>query len=265
MLFTLYPGEKTRALTFSYDDGFDFDRRLVGMLDEYGLRGTFNLISGRLDEAGYVPRREVAALYRNHEVAVHGVHHYDLTAVPPVMAVNEILDCRRALEDLVGYAVRGLAYPYGTWNDRLVSLLPSLGIAYARVCPLAGDFRIGRDLYRWQGSARNTAGLLETGRRFLDAEHARPDSPQLLYVWGHSFEFERQGNWDEMEEFCKQMAGRPDIWYATNGEIADYLEDLRRLHFTADCRRVSNPCCRDLWLNLDGQAIRVPAGGTVVL
>lgn len=262
MMFSLYPEGKKRALTLSYDDGFRFDRRLVGILDEYGIRGTFNLISGRIGEAEYVAGAEVASLYRHHEVAVHTVHHYDLTAIPVTMAVNEIINCRRALEDLAGYAVRGMAYPYGRWNDQIVSLLPSLGIVYARVCPLSDDFRIGRDLYRWQGNSRNISNLMKIGRRFLETENKNPDSLQLMYVWGHSFEFDRQGNWSEMEDFCKMMAGHPDIWYATNGEIADYVDDLHRLRFTANCRQVYNPCCRDLWLNVDGRAVRVPAGMT---
>lgn len=187
------------------------------------------------------------------------------TAIPATMAVSEILDCRRALEDLVGYAVRGMAYPYGTWNERIVSLLPSLGISYARVCPLSENFRISRDLYRWQCNARNISNLMDMGRRFLETENRDLSSLQLMYVWGHSYEFDRQDNWSEMEDFCKMMAGQPDIWYATNGEISDYVEDLHRLQFTADCRQVYNPCCRDLWLNVDGRVVRVSAGMTAKL
>ena len=35
-----------KALTFSYDDGVVQDARLVKILNEYGLKGTFNLNSG---------------------------------------------------------------------------------------------------------------------------------------------------------------------------------------------------------------------------
>lgn len=35
-------------MTFSFDDGTVQDRRLVALLDQYGLKGTFNLNSGLL-------------------------------------------------------------------------------------------------------------------------------------------------------------------------------------------------------------------------
>ena len=39
-----FPGGKTRALTFSYDDGISQDMRLVQLFNLYGLKGTFNLV-----------------------------------------------------------------------------------------------------------------------------------------------------------------------------------------------------------------------------
>ncbi len=37
---------KKKAVTFSYDDGVVYDRRLVGIFNKYGLKCTFNLNSG---------------------------------------------------------------------------------------------------------------------------------------------------------------------------------------------------------------------------
>ena len=39
----LFPEGKRKALTFSYDDGTIHDRRLAALLNEYGMKGTFNL------------------------------------------------------------------------------------------------------------------------------------------------------------------------------------------------------------------------------
>jgi len=46
----------------------------------------------------------------------------------------------------------------------------------------------------------------------------QPDSPQLFYVWGHSYEFDIDNSWDKFEEFLKMVAHRSDIRYATNAE-----------------------------------------------
>ena len=37
-----YPGGRTKALTLSYDDGRDYDRRLVKIFNDHGLKGTYH-------------------------------------------------------------------------------------------------------------------------------------------------------------------------------------------------------------------------------
>ena len=43
---------KMKAVTFSYDDGVTQDRRLIELLDKYGLKATFNLNSQLLGNPG---------------------------------------------------------------------------------------------------------------------------------------------------------------------------------------------------------------------
>ena len=45
-----YPQGKIKAFTLSYDDGNVADRKLVGMFNKYGLKGTFHLNSGPILE-----------------------------------------------------------------------------------------------------------------------------------------------------------------------------------------------------------------------
>jgi hypothetical protein len=83
----------------------------------------------------------------------------------------------------------------------------------------------------------------------------------LFYVWGHSYEFERWGDkWYIIEEFCKRISGREDIWYATNIEIKDYVDAVRNLKFTVDTSMVYNPSCTDVWLDVDREPVKVAAG-----
>lgn len=46
-----------------------------------------------------------------------------------------------------------------------------------------------------------------------------PDTPQLFYVWGHSYEFDAHDTWGKFEEFCRLIAGHDDIFYGTNREV----------------------------------------------
>ena len=52
----------------------------------------------------------------------------------------------------------------------------------------------------------------------------------MMYVWGHSYEFTDQNNWELMEQFCEMMSGKEDIWYATNIEIVDYMKAAENLN-----------------------------------
>lgn len=68
-----------------------------------------------------------------------------------------------------------------------------------------------------------------------------------------------------MEQFCKQVGGRDDIWYATNIAIYDYIQAVSQLEFTADADRVYNRSAVDCWLYVDGAIVRLPAGKITVL
>jgi hypothetical protein len=120
----LYPGGKTKAVTFSYDDGVNCDEKMIGILNSCGLRGTFNLNSGQLRDTVCWPtkdgkemirvvnREDVARIYEGHEVAIHGLTHPFWSAMPKERALYEMLQDKTNLEQIVGYPVRGLAYPF---------------------------------------------------------------------------------------------------------------------------------------------------------
>ena len=87
---------------------------------------------------------------------------------------------------------------------------------------------------------------------------------KLMYVWGHSYEFDNNDNWDVIENFCKYMGGRDDIWYATNIEIIDYMDAAKRLQFSADYEKVYNPNACSVWLQLNSDKCVEIEGGTLV-
>ena len=50
------------------------------------------------------------------------------------------------------------------------------------------------------------------------------DKPQLLYIWGHSFELDVDSKrWEQFEEFCDLISGRNDIFYGTNKEVFEFM------------------------------------------
>ena len=88
---------------------------------------------------------------------------------------------------------------------------------------------------------------------------------RLMYVWGHSYEFDRNDNWRRMEDFCALMAGKPDIWYAANGQIVDAAENFARLRIARDHSFVYNPSADPVWISVGNRAVKVPGGTRISL
>ena len=84
----------------------------------------------------------------------------------------------------------------------------------------------------------------------------------MFYLWGHSYEFEGNNNWEVIEEFAEFMSGRDDIWYATNIEIYDYQAAFKQLLFSMDGKIVTNPTAYELWFFLNGEEYSIKPGET---
>lgn len=267
-VYISFPGGKAKALTMSYDDGKPQDERLVAIFNKYGIRGTFNLnygLMGMDKKPQRLPADRIKDLYEGHEVATHTMTHPTIARCPMTEAVREILDDKKGLEDIMGTIVRGHAYPNGSYSEEIKQLFHQMGIAYARVVETTGEFELPTDFMEWKATCHhNDPDLMEKAKFF--AEFKKPQYLKLMYVWGHSYEFDNNDNWDVIERFCEYMGGRDDIWYATNIEIVDYIEASKRLQFSVDCATVYNPNAADVWLTVDDKrVVKIPGGEYVKL
>ena len=262
--FRVFPGGKRRSVTLSYDDGSKNDVRLIELFNKYGVKGTFHLNSRVFDDKNEDERRAFIDRYRGHEIACHTFSHPTLARCPIEQTARQILEDRERLEALTGAPVRGLAYPNGSYNGRIRELLPMLGIRYARVVQTTGQFTMPEDLYAWSGTCHHNQKLLERAGEFLAL--CKTQYLYLFYVWGHSYEFTDHDNWSVMERFCEMMGGQENTWYATNIEIADYMDAAGRLQFTAAGDRVCNPSAQSVWIEVNRDAhIEIPGGALVSL
>ena len=222
---------KNKAVTFSFDDGVTQDRRLVRLFDDHGLKCTFNLDSALFGKTGTsrkgemttthnkIEPDEVAALYKNHEVAGHTLTHPHLTELSDDEVVREIEEDRAALSRLSGQDVIGFAYPYGAVDDRVAGLIRArTGVRYARAVRATHAFDLPEDPILLDPTI-HAVSYDETEalcRQFIELE---ADRPQVLYIWGHSYEFDFDDGWTRFERICRLIAGRADIAYVTNREL----------------------------------------------
>lgn len=223
---------KLKAVTFSFDDGVTQDRRLVELFNKYNLRCTFNINSdllgrpGELKVAGVpvshnkIGPEEVATLYAGHEVAVHTLTHPRLPEIEDEEEIVRQVDGDRiALERLSGGPVIGMAYPCGGVNndDRVAEIIGRrTPVRYARTITSSFSFEPQTNLLRFNPTVHiMQPETFDLAEKFLSMT---AETPQLFYIWGHSYEFDVADGWTRMEELCRMLANRDDIAYLTNKE-----------------------------------------------
>ena len=221
---------KKKAITFSFDDGVLQDIRMIEILNKYGLKCTFNLNSGALGMEGRLPSgvnhtkvdaSKVKEIYAGHEVAVHTRTHPNLTGLTEEEIIFQVEEDRKVLSQLCGYEVIGMAYPCGGVNndDRVAEIIRKhTGVKYARTITSTHGFDKQENLLRFNPSVYYVSeNFEEIVDKFLALE---TDKPQLLYIWGHSYEMDEERiTWENFDRICKKMSGREDIFYGTNKEI----------------------------------------------
>jgi len=187
-----------------------------------------------------------------------------------------VLDCRLQLEEQLGIIIRGMAYPdtgirrfsNGANYENIKQYLQDLDIVYAR--SLGADnnsFMLPTDWYNWIPTAHHAnPKLMEWIDEFVNMDVSKlyitRQDPKLFYLWGHSYEFDRDG-WELLDKICEKLSGHEDVWYATNMEIYEYVKAYDSLVYSADASRVYNPTLVDVWLNRDGVVSKIASGETV--
>ncbi len=258
-----FPEGKHKVLTMSYDDGRTADRKLVSIFNQYQIKGTFHINSGMLGDGDRIGEQEIAPLYKGHEVSAHTLTHPTIARCPKEQIVEEIMEDRKRLEGITGYTVRGMSYPNGSFSRPIKEMLPYLGIEYARVVQSTGQFGMPDDLHEWKPTCHHKANLMYLAENF--AQLHKKQYLYMMYVWGHSYEFDLDQNWQLIEGFCQFIGNRPDIWYATNLEIVDYLNAFQQLKFSASSRFVWNPSAASVWLSVNDNIVEVKGGSQLQL
>lgn len=270
-----FPNGNRRALTFSYDDATPSDLRLMELMKKYGVKCTFNVNSWFYNKdkpEGRLSKAELKAIADDpqFEIACHGHTHPHYTFLPQATVTDDILTNRKKIEEITDRIIRGFAYPYGPYNDLSEQAIKAAGIVYARTTKATKDFNLPQNWNEWHPTCHHKQAF-ELFENFM-SDVSPLIKPLVMYVWGHSHEFERENNWELIEEFFKKCSQADGIWFATNMEIYNYVNAFRSLVFSTDGNKIYNPTRTDLWAicNTNGNSngekiIKIPVGETVRL
>lgn len=218
--------------TSSWDDGHPLDSRVADLLSSEGLRGTFFVPIRNSEGRPVLRAAELRSIAGGHEIGSHTLDHIYLTTLPPAQREQQIVRGKKGLEDLLGAPVDGFCYPGGAYDSRVKKLVIRAGFSYARTIENlrtdCGDSRfelpttmqfyphsravLMRNYLRHARYARRIGALLVSIRASSWTDRLRglleiaAMRGGVCHVWGHSWEIEELGLWDELRAFFRLVA-----------------------------------------------------------
>jgi peptidoglycan/xylan/chitin deacetylase (PgdA/CDA1 family) len=138
-------------VSLTFDDGtvdqFNYARPI---LNQYGVKGTFYIISGRVGNNGQMSWGQIHTLANEgNEIGGHTLTHRRLGDLSPADQRNEICGDRQNLVNQ-GFNPTSLAYPKGSYNGTTEQL--------ARECGYSNARRVGPFTLNGGGSAESSIG-----------------------------------------------------------------------------------------------------------
>lgn len=220
-----------KAVTFSYDDGVTQDRRLVEIFNRYHLKAAFNLNTGiqteesRFEIQGKIicrmNQKDIGGLYQGHEIAVHGLTHASPAGLNREQLDREFGKDIENITEIYGEKPVGMAYAYGAYDDKTLEWLKRQEICYGRTVESSHCFLVPENPILLKPTCHHKdERLFELAEKFLKEEPEEGEQ-MFFYVWGHSYEFDVDNNWDRIERLCRIISGQKDIFYGTNRECLE--------------------------------------------
>ena len=268
-LFLRFPNFKIKAVTLSYDDGYIEDRQMISILNQYGIKGTFNVNAGRIEGIERkVQLEEFNQLYYGHEIASHTLTHPHLQHLDAGGIAYQIINDREALEEITASPIEGFAYPFGLKeNNDIENCLSYCGIRYARTTVATHKFHLPSDYLHWNPTCHHADpevfNLIDEFFKPEDFEHPWRIQPKLFYLWGHSYEF--KDRWEHLERICQKLGNKDDVWYATNGEIFNYVSAFNSLRRSANGKYIFNPTSTDIYVRVMEKDVLLKKGEITIL
>jgi len=234
---------KKVIVTTSWDDGNELDIRIAELLEKYNLKGTF-YVPIHNKEHSVMNAVMLSEIATNFEIGGHTVNHLYLNTVGEAVAIYEISECKAILEHQLGKTIDAFCYPGGKYSLRDINLVKQAGFLFGRTTRLMRTvpevksllldtsvqvynhtnteltahclkntflLPIVQNCFFIKGN-KNFSRLAETFmNRILT-------TGGVFHLWGHSWEIEEFGLWEEFELILKAIAFNQKISYLNNTE-----------------------------------------------
>ena len=237
-------------VTTSWDDGDVLDKKVAALLDTYDIKGTFYIAKQYREHR--LTEEEIRTLSSGHEIGAHTISHPDLRKISIEEKRAEIAGGKKWLEGVIGKEVAMFCYPSGKFDNDSSRIARESGFISARTTELGSiesgeKFKMPTTLSVYPMPLRKKDAHAFDWRRLLepyvqrspvfrklgvplyamrsfealacaafDIAHAKGG---VYHLWGHSWEIEKYGMWNELEHVLRYIGNRDDCEYVTNGEL----------------------------------------------
>lgn len=242
-----------KSVITSWDDTSQIDFKLVSLLEKYGVKGSFFVITDQIGKK--ISRDEIRNISQDYEIGSHTVSHHSLPSLSPNASLFELGKSKSDLDALLGKNTSTFCYPYGNYNESVIKQVRSVGYKYARAFD-PYHFEVPKDLLQihvgvwaephgffYSRGAKNTLNLfktllgregfahsgrslirirnwLELSKRMFDIFMARGS---VFHVVGHAWRIEERNEWGKLEELFSYISARNSVRYLNIGEYASML------------------------------------------
>jgi peptidoglycan/xylan/chitin deacetylase (PgdA/CDA1 family) len=174
-------------------------------------------------------------------------------SVLPLLSSKEIAQevgiCKDRLQDLLGERVRMFCYPKGRFNREVIKHVKNAGYEGARTTRMLRQgldfdpFEMPTSLIAYPNKrkiyaknlikSRNIRGLSGYATHFVHLKSWVSMGKMLFdqvlkergvwHLYGHSWQIEEMGLWDDLKEILDYVSGREGVLYLTNAEALALL------------------------------------------
>jgi peptidoglycan/xylan/chitin deacetylase (PgdA/CDA1 family) len=226
------------------------DLKVAELLRARGLPGTFYFpFIGYDGRRNLTPDHLRSLALAGFEMGGHGMSHNVLPQLGSKEIAREVGICKNRLEDILGKRVRMFSYPKGRHNGNVVRHLKEAGYMGARTNRILAhrlDFdpfempttlqayplrrsdylrnalrgaNVG-GVFQYFARVRRAPCWVGLGKAFFDLVVRQGG---IWHLYGHSWQIEEMGLWDDLKEILDYVCGRDGVLYLTNAEVLNFL------------------------------------------
>ena len=168
--------QKICSISFDAAWGADNTQRILDVLDEYGVKATFFVVSAWAEQ---YPETAKAIVEHGHELMNHSTKHDHYSSLTADQIIADVNRCNDVIEGISGTRPTLIRCPYGEYDDHVISAIRSIGME-----PIQWDV----DSLDWKGISaaeitKRVTGKVQPGSIVLfhnAGEHTPEALPEIL-------------------------------------------------------------------------------------